>query len=75
MDLGGRATQESKPSANLYSLIMTAKYNHLDPYYYLAYVFKYLPRAKTVEEIEKLLPWNLSNDVIKTDFENDPSHP
>lgn len=62
-------------SANLYSLIMTAKYNHLDPYYYLAYVFKYLPRATTVEEIETLLPWRLSHDAIKADFENDPSHP
>jgi transposase len=67
--------QGATASANLYSLIMTAKYNNLDPYYYLAYVFKYLPRATTVEEIEKLLPWRLSNEVIKADFENDPSHP
>ena len=67
--------QGATASANLYSLIMTAKYNNLDPYYYLAYVFKYLPRATIVEEIEKLLPWKLNNDVIKTDFENDPSHP
>ena len=59
MDLGGRATQASKPSANLYSLIMSAKYNNLDPYYYLAYVFKYLLRATTVAEIEKCLPWAL----------------
>ena len=48
-------------SENHYSLIMTAKANGLDPFYYLAYVFKKLPAAKTVEDVEKLLPWNLSN--------------
>lgn len=61
-------------SANLYSLIMSAKYNNLDPYYYLAYVFKYLPRSTSVAEIEKLLPWALSNDELNSDFKNDPSY-
>jgi transposase len=61
-------------SANLYSLIMSAKYNNLDPYYYLVYVFKYLPRATSVAEIEALLPWALNNDVLNNDFKNDPSY-
>ena len=52
-------------SANLYSLMMTAKHHGLNPFYYLAYVFKMLPLAATVEEIEALLPWHLSDEVTK----------
>lgn len=44
-------------SANLYSLIETAKANGLEPSVYLAKVFTDLPNAQTVEEIEALLPW------------------
>lgn len=47
-------------SANLYSLIQTAKANGLNPYEYLKYVFKELPNAKSVEDIEQLLPWNIA---------------
>ena len=46
----------AKASANLYSLIETAKANGLEPYAYLQQVFTELPRATTVEEIEVLLP-------------------
>jgi transposase len=55
----------AEASANLYSLIITAKHHGLNPFYYLAYVFKKLPLAKTVEDIEALLPWRLDNDVLK----------
>lgn len=44
-------------SANLYSLIETAKANGLEPYAYLRKVFAELPRATTVEDIEALLPF------------------
>ncbi|MDO8864263.1 IS66 family transposase, partial [Haliea sp. E1-2-M8] len=44
-------------SANLYSLIETAKANGLEPYAYLRQVYEQLPRANTVEAIEALLPW------------------
>ena len=46
----------AKASANLYSLIQTAKRNDLNPYLYLKHVFAELPRAETVEDIEALLP-------------------
>lgn len=46
-------------SANLYSLIETAKANGLEPYAYLRRVFADLPIAQTVEEVEALLPWNV----------------
>lgn len=45
-------------SAIHYSLIETAKLHGLEPYDYLNYVFKALPYAQTVEDYEKLLPWN-----------------
>ncbi|WP_422379858.1 IS66 family transposase [Marinicellulosiphila megalodicopiae] len=46
-------------SANLYSLIETAKANGLNTFEYLEKVLTDLPNAKTVEEIEALLPWNI----------------
>mgnify|MGYP001572376712 CR=1 FL=1 len=45
-----------KASANLYSLIETAKANGLEPYAYLQRVFTELPQADSVEAIEALLP-------------------
>lgn len=50
-----------KASANLYSLIETAKANGLEPYAYLRRVFTELPKADTVEAIEALLPRNLDH--------------
>jgi len=46
-------------SAIHYSLIETAKLHGLEPYKYLNTAFKALPYAQTVEDIEKLLPWNI----------------
>lgn len=48
----------AKASANLYSLIETAKASGLEPYRYLRQVFAALPQAQSVEAIEALLPWN-----------------
>ena len=47
----------AQSSANLYSLIETAKVNGLEPYAYLRRVFTLLPAATTVADIEALLPW------------------
>ena len=46
-------------SAALYSLIETAKANGLEPYRYLFHVFKELPKATSLEQVEALLPYNL----------------
>lgn len=59
----------AQASANHYSLIMTARANGLDPFYYLAYIFKQLPAAKGLEDYEALLPWNLDSDTLKASFE------
>jgi transposase len=48
----------AKASANLYSLIETAKANGLEPLAYLNTVFTRLPQADSLEAIERLLPWN-----------------
>jgi transposase len=55
-----------KASANLYSLIETAKANGVEPYAYLRQVFTELPITETVEQIEALLPGNLDKDQIRT---------
>ena len=48
-----------KASANLYSLIGSAKASGLEPYQYLRQVFTALPQAESVEDIENFLPWTL----------------
>ena len=49
----------AQASANLFSLVMTARANGVEPFEYLSEVFEQLPAATTVEAIEALLPWNL----------------
>lgn len=52
----------------IYSLVETAKANGLEPYAWLQCVLRDLPQAKTVEEVDALLPWNvqlaLRNDSV-----------
>lgn len=47
-------------SANLYSLLQTCLANGIDGYRYLAALLIELPKAKTVEDFEALLPWRLA---------------
>ncbi|WP_370576627.1 IS66 family transposase [Mycoavidus sp. B2-EB] len=58
--LFSRTTAGAHASAVIYSLIETAKANGLEPYTWLCCVLHDLPAAKTVEEIETLLPWNFN---------------
>jgi transposase len=46
-------------SANLYSLLQTCVANGIDGYRYLRALLVELPKAKTVEDFESLLPWRL----------------
>ncbi len=55
----------ARASANLFSLVSTARANGLDPSAYLTHLFEHLPAADTVEALEALLPWNL-RDVLRT---------
>ena len=42
-----------------FSLVQTAKNHGLDPYHYYVKILKEIPHCQTVEDYEKLLPWNL----------------
>lgn len=53
-----------KASANLYSLVETAKANGLEPYAYLRYLYTELPKAETIEAIEALVPGNIDKGQI-----------
>ena len=44
-------------SANLYSLVETAKANGVEPFAYLSVLFERLPHLKSVEDFEAVLPW------------------
>lgn len=54
----------AQASANLYSLIETAKANGLEPYHYLRYLFNALPLAQNLDQIEALLPYNISVELL-----------
>lgn len=49
----------ARASAIFFSLIETAKANGLEPFDYLCRVLRQMPYAKTVEDWEALLPWNM----------------
>ena len=51
-------------SANLYSLIETAKANGIDTYQYLVALFAALPHARTADDYEALLPWRLAPKAL-----------
>jgi transposase len=53
----------AEASANLYSLVESAKLNGIEPYAYLRKVFADLPNANSLEDIERLLPWNVKGVV------------
>jgi transposase len=54
----------AKSSANLYSLIQTAKANRLEPYAYLRHVLTELPKATSVADIEALLPARIDSSRL-----------
>jgi transposase len=50
-------------SANLYSLLETCRANGIDGYAYLRALLVAIPLAKTVEDFDALLPWNIALPV------------
>lgn len=57
----------AEASATLYSLVITAKENGLEPYHYLRSVFEKLPFADTEEDYRNLLPHNIDLKLFKID--------
>ena len=54
----------ARASANLYSLIETAKANGIEPWAYLHHLFEKLPAATEPSEIEALLPHRVDRDAL-----------
>ncbi len=49
-----------------YSLVETAKANGLEPFAYLKHIFTKLPQAKTLEDIEALLPLSVAKPATQS---------
>ncbi len=49
-------------SAILYSLVLTARANNLNPYRYLAEIFRRLPNLAPDDDLSDLMPWNIVLD-------------
>ncbi|MBF0165947.1 MAG: IS66 family transposase [Magnetococcales bacterium] len=64
--LFSNSVRGAKASANLYSLIETAKANGLEPFAYLRHLFTKLPTAETVDDFESLLPWKVDQTALST---------
>ncbi|HEY4645493.1 MAG TPA: IS66 family transposase [Steroidobacteraceae bacterium] len=56
-------TAGATASANLYSLVETARANGIEPHGYLTHLFTHLPAAGAVEDFEALLPWNVRAEL------------
>jgi transposase len=63
----------AEASANLYSVIETAKANGLEPFAYLRHVFAELPRATTLEHCEALLPQRVDRRLQQDPHRSPPT--
>lgn len=63
--LFSNSTDGAYASANLFSLIESAKLHSLDPIKYLTHVFKELPNCKVIADYEALLPYAACNEKMK----------
>ena len=59
-------TRGAHASANLYTLIESAKQYHLKLFDYLMYVFEKLPQVKTEQDLEQLMPILAQHHLPKT---------
>jgi transposase len=57
----------AEASANLYSLVETAKANGIEPFAYLRLVFERIPTAERLEDFETLLPHRLDRSLLGLD--------
>ena len=64
-DVGARA------GSILFSLIETCKQNKVEVFSWIKYVIANIHKAKTVEQLEKLLPYNM-NPLLLTDMRSIP---
>lgn len=55
-------------SARIFSVIETARANNHNPYQYLSVLLTELPQATSLEDVERLLPWNLTPEQVGVMF-------
>jgi transposase len=65
---GTQEPQGARASADLYSLIETAKANRLEPYRYLRYLFEKLPFAENEQDYAALLPMRLKAEDLALSY-------
>jgi len=58
--LFAKSPKGASASATCYSIIETAKANHLKPFQYLTYLFELLPNIDMADEeaLDQLMPWS-----------------
>ena len=54
----------AEASANLYSLVETAKANGIEPFAYLRFLFERIPTAECLQDFEALLPYRLDRSLL-----------
>ncbi len=54
----------AKASATLYSIVQTCVHHNIEPYAYLAHALTELPGCQTLEELEKMLPYNVEQKIL-----------
>lgn len=60
-------------SAMIYSLLESAKINGQHPQRYLSVLLSELPNAQSLDDIESLLPWNITPDEVKRRYATYPT--
>lgn len=56
-------------AARIYSIIETCKHHHVEPYDYLRYVLQSIHKCQTIEDFEKLLPYNIDKNLLARHFD------
>lgn len=63
----------AKASAMIYSILETANLNGHHPFEYVTVLLNEAAQAKTVEDYERLLPWNISPEQVRDLFKIYPA--
>ena len=63
----------AEASAMIYSLLETAKINGQHPQRYLSVLLTQIPNAQTAEDIEALLPWNITPEEVSRRYATYPT--
>jgi transposase len=63
----------AEASAMIYSLLETAKINGQHPQRYLSVLLTQIPNAQTADDLEALLPWNITPDEVNRRYATYPA--